>query len=72
MGICSPFTKYISTFLLPVRDLPHVLITSLSNTNASLSQNAGHDSNVIEEIQLDLAAAQSKFGKDDVNAKNVG
>ncbi|KAL5247516.1 hypothetical protein ACHWQZ_G019409 [Mnemiopsis leidyi] len=34
-------------------------------------QNAGHDSNVIEEIQLDLAAAQSKFGKDDVNAKNV-
>ena len=37
-----------------------------------ISQNAGHDSNVIEEIQLDLAAAQSKFGKETVNAKDVG
>jgi hypothetical protein len=27
---------------------------------------------VIEEIQLDLAAAQSKFGKESINAKNVG
>ncbi|XP_063693313.1 dynactin subunit 2-like [Bolinopsis microptera] len=35
------------------------------------NQNAGHDSNVIEEIQLDLAAAQAKFGKETVNAKDV-